>query len=502
MFTQNKFKKLALGVGLIAASTAVFATNDTSKPNILAIWGDDIGPFNISAYNRGIMGYKTPNIDSIANDGILFTDSYGDQSCTAGRAGFITGQHPMRTGLTKVGLPGAKEGLNEKDPTIAKLLKAHGYMTGQFGKNHLGDQDEHLPTNHGFDEFFGNLYHLNAEDEPEHPNYPKDPEFKKRFGPRGAIHSFADGKIDDTGPVTKKRMETIDEEFLGAALKFIDKAHAAKKPFFVWFNSTRMHVWTRLKPASDGVTGQGLYADGMVEHDGHVGQLLDKLDQLKIADNTIVMYTTDNGAELVLWPDGGYTQFRGEKNTNWEGGYRVPMMVKWPGKIKPNQISNEMIAMMDWMPTIMAAVGDDNVKAKLKKGRTFDGTQYKVHLDGYNFLPHFLDTSKKGPRKEFIYSSDTGDVVGLRYEDYKFVFKEQRAHGLEVWQNPWTTLRAPKIFNLRMDPYERMDHESEGYGQWWAEHMFLMAPAMTVVGQFKATFKDFPQRQKPGSFVP
>ncbi|RHW76990.1 arylsulfatase [Colwellia sp. RSH04] len=502
MVIKSKLKKLFLGVSLLAASSAAFATTDTSKPNILAIWGDDIGPFNISAYNRGIMGYKTPNIDSIANDGILFTDSYGDQSCTAGRAGFITGQHPMRTGMTKVGLPGADEGINVKDPTIAKLLKARGYVTGQFGKNHLGDKDEHLPTNHGFDEFFGNLYHLNAEDEPEHPNYPKSPEFKKRFGPRGAIHSFADGKITDTGPVTKKRMETIDEEFLGAALKFIDKAHSNKKPFFVWFNSTRMHVWTRLKPESEGVTGQGLYADGMAEHDGHVGQLLDKLDQLKIAGNTIVMYTTDNGAELALWPDGGYTPFRGEKNTNWEGGYRVPMMVKWPGKIKPNQVSNEMIAMMDWMPTILAAAGDTNVKAKLKKGMSADGTKYKVHLDGYNFLPHFLDTSKKGPRKEFIYSSDTGDIVGLRYEQYKFVFKEQRAHGLEVWQNPWTTLRAPKIFNLRMDPYERMDHESEGYGQWWAEHMFLMAPAMTKVAEFKATFKEFPQRQKPGSFVP
>ena len=491
-----------LGISLIAASSTTLATTDTSKPNILAIWGDDIGPFNISAYNRGIMGYKTPNIDSIANDGILFTDSYGDQSCTAGRAGFITGQHPIRTGMTKVGLPGADEGISIKDPTIAKLLKARGYTTGQFGKNHLGDKDEHLPTNHGFDEFFGNLYHLNAEDEPEHPDYPKDPEFKKRFGPRGAIHSFADGKITDTGPVTKKRMETIDEEFLGAALKFIDKAHSAKKPFFVWFNSTRMHVWTRLKPESEGVTGQGLYADGMAEHDGHVGQLLDKLDQLKITDNTIVMYTTDNGAELALWPDGGYTQFRGEKNTNWEGGYRVPMMVKWPGKIKPNQVSNEVIAMMDWMPTLLAAAGDNNVISKLKKGMTADGRKYKVHLDGYNFLPHFLDTSKEGPRKEFIYSSDTGDIVGIRDGDYKMVFKEQRAHGVEVWQDPWTTLRAPKIFNLRMDPYERMDHDGAGYAQWWAEHMFLFAPAMVKVAEFKATFKEFPQRQKPGSFVP
>lgn len=502
MVTQSKLKKLVLGLGLIAISSASMATTDTSKPNILAIWGDDIGPFNISAYNRGIMGYKTPNIDRIANEGIIFTDSYGDQSCTAGRAGFITGQHPIRTGLTKVGLPGAKEGLNKKDPTIAELLKPHGYMTGQFGKNHLGDQDEHLPTNHGFDEFFGNLYHLNAEDEPEHPDYPKSAAFKKKFGPRGAIHSFADGKITDTGPVTKKRMETVDEEFLDAALKFIDKAHAAKKPFFVWFNSTRMHVWTRLKPESEGVTGQGLYADGMVEHDGHVGQLLDKIDKLGIAENTIIMYTTDNGAELALWPDGGYTPFRGEKNTNWEGGYRVPMMVKWEGKIKPNQVSNEIISLIDWMPTMLAVAGDSKIKSKLKKGTNVSGTKFKVHLDGYNFLPHFLDTSKEGPRKEFIYSSDTGDIVGYRYQDYKLVFKEQRAHGLEVWQNPWSTLRAPKIFNLRMDPYERMDHDGAGYGQWWAEHMFLMAPAMTEVAKFKATFKEFPQRQKPGSFVP
>ena len=451
------------------------------------------------------MGYKTPNIDRIANDGILFTDSYGDQSCTAGRADFITGQHPMRTGLTKVGLPGAKEGLSKKDPTIAELLKPHGYMTGQFGKNHLGDQDEHLPTNHGFDEFFGNLYHLNAEEEPEHADYPKNTAFKKQFGTRGVIHSFADGKTDDTGPLTKKRMETIDEEVLAKTLKFIDKAHNAKKPFFVWFNTTHMHIFTRLKPESVGVSGQGLYADGMVEHDGHVGhvgQLLDKIDKLGITDNTIVMYTTDNGAELMLWPDGGYTQFRGEKNTNWEGGYRVPMMVKWPGKIKPHQVSNEIISLQDWMPTILAVVGDAKIKTKLKKGTNIDGTKYKVHLDGYNFLPHFLDTTTKGPRKEFIYSSDTGDVVGLRYNDYKFVFREQHAHGLDVWLNPWTELRAPRIFNLRMDPLERMGHDGGGYQQWFAEHMFLIAPAMTAVGKFKATFKEFPQRQKPGSFVP
>lgn len=501
MRKRRWLNRVVLG-GTLVFSSAALATTNTSKPNILSIWGDDIGPFNISAYNRGMMGYKTPNIDRIANGGILFTDSYGDQSCTAGRAGFITGQHPIRTGLTKVGLPGAKEGLNKKDPTIAELLKARGYTTGQFGKNHLGDQDEHLPSNHGFDEFFGNLYHLNAEDEPEHPDYPKDPAFKKRFGPRGVIHSFADGKVEDTGPLTKKRMETIDEEVLAKTIKFIDKAHAAKKPFFVWFNTTRMHIWTRLKPESQGVTGQGVYADGMVEHDGHVGQLLDKIDDLGIADNTIVMYTTDNGAELLAWPDGGYTQFRGEKNSNWEGAYRVPMMVKWPGKIKPNQVSNEIISLQDWMPTLLAVAGDDNIKADLKKGKTVAGTKFKVHLDGFNFLPHFLDTSKEGPRKEFIYSSDTGDIVAIRDGDYKMVFREQTCHGLETWICPWEELRAPRMYNLRMDPLERMDHEASNYGQWYMEHMFLMAPSMFKVAKFKKTFKDFPQRQKPGSFVP
>ncbi len=497
MIKLFSFRAMALSA-LLLSTQAVAA----EKPNILIIWGDDIGPFNISAYNRGVMGYKTPNIDRIANEGILFTDSYGDQSCTAGRAGFITGQHPIRTGLTKVGLPGAKEGLHKEDVTIAELLKARGYATGQFGKNHLGDQDEHLPSNHGFDEFFGNLYHLNAEDEPEHPDYPKDPAFKKKFGPRGVIHSFADGKVQDTGPLNKKRMETIDEEVAAKTLAFIDNAHKAKKPFFVWFNSTRMHVWTRLKKESQGVSGQGLYADGMVEHDGHVGQLLDQLEKLGIADNTIVMYATDNGAELALWPDGGYTTFRGEKNSNWEGGYRIPMMVRWPARIKKAQVSNEMISVIDWMPTLLAAAGDADVKAKLKKGMQVGNRKFKVHLDGYNFLPHFLDTTKEGPRKEFIYSSDTGDIVAIRDGDYKMIFREQRAHGMEVWQDPWVVLRAPKIFNLRMDPLERMDHEGAGYAQWWAEHMFLMAPAMTKVAEFKATFKDFPQRQKPGSFVP
>jgi arylsulfatase A-like enzyme len=492
----NRITALSALLLLSAAATA------KDLPNILVIWGDDIGPYNISAYNMGRMGYRTPNIDRIASEGMIFTDSYGDQSCTAGRAGFITGQHPLRTGLTKVGLPGAKEGLQPEDPTIATLLKPLGYVTGQFGKNHLGDLDEHMPTNHGFDEFFGNLYHLNAEDEPEHPNYPTNPEFRKQWGPRGVIRSYADGKIEDTGPLTKKRMETVDEEFLAAALKFIDKAQQSNKPFFVWFNASRMHVWTRLKPESQGVTGQGLYADGMVEHDGHVGQLLAKLDELGIADNTIVMYSTDNGAELALWPDGGYTPYRGEKNSNWEGGYRVPMMVRWPDQIEAGQVSNEIIAMMDWMPTLLAAAGEQDIKSRLMKGTRVGGKEYKVHLDGYDFLPYFTGKADNGPRKEFIYTSDTGDIVGYRYNDWKLVFREQRAHGFEVWQDPYTTLRLPKVFNLRMDPFERMDDEGAGYVQWSAEHLFLLAPAMAEVAKFKATFKEFPQRQKPGSFVP
>ena len=495
---STSISRLAAFVVLLLAAVA----QAEDKPNILIIWGDDIGPYNISAYNMGRMGYSTPNIDRIAAEGMIFTDAYGEQSCTAGRAAFITGQHPMRTGLTKVGLPGAKEGLQPEDPTIAVMLKPLGYVTGQFGKNHLGDLDVHMPTEHGFDEFFGNLYHLNAEEEPENPDYPKNPEFRNKYGPRGVIHSFADGKVEDTGPLTRKRMETVDEEFLAEALKFIDKAHADKKPFFVWFNSTRMHVWTRLKPASQGVTGQGLYADGMAEHDGHVGQLLAKLDALDIADNTIVMYSTDNGAELALWPDGGYTPYRGEKNTNWEGGYRIPMMVRWPGKIEAGQISNEIISLLDWTPTLLAAAGDSDVKSKLLKGSQVGGQRYKVHLDGYNFLPYFTGASDSGPRNDFVYASDTGDIVGYRIGDWKLVFREQRAHGFEVWQDPWVTLRMPKLFNLRMDPFERMDHEGAGYTRWVADHMFMFTPAMASVAEFKATFKEYPQRQKPGSFVP
>ena len=472
------------------------------RPNILIIWGDDIGPYNVSAYNMGMMGYRTPNIDRIAREGIIFTDAYGDQSCTAGRSSFLTGQHPMRTGLTKAGLPGQPEGLQAEDPTIAELLKQLGYATGQFGKNHLGDRDEHLPTNHGFDEFYGNLYHLNAEEEPEHPDYPQDPAFRERFGPRGVIHSYADGRIEDTGPLTRQRMETIDEEFLDSALNFIDRANAVDDPFFVWFNSTRMHVFTRLKPESVGVTGQGLYADGMVEHDGHVGQLLDKLDELGIADNTIVMYSTDNGAELFLWPDGGYTQFRGEKTSNWEGAYRVPMMVRWPDRIAPDQISNEIISLQDWLPTLMAAVGDPDVTDKLRNGMQVGDTTFRVHLDGYNFLPHFTGETDEGPRNDFIYASDAGDVIAIREGDYKLVFMEQRTHGAETFIDPWTTLRTPKIFNLRQDPFERMEHEAGGYYRWWVEHFYLFVPTMAKLAEFQATFEEFPQRSTPGSFVP
>ncbi|MGB2960431.1 MAG: arylsulfatase, partial [Bacteroidota bacterium] len=440
------------------------------KPNILVIWGDDIGWFNISAYNMGMMRYETPNIDRIAKSGVLFTDFYGQQSCTAGRSAFVTGQSPIRTGLTKVGMPGSTLGHQPEDVGIAELLKNHGYRTGQFGKNHLGDLDKFLPSNHGFDEFFGNLYHLNAEEEPEDPDYPHHiPEFTKQFGPRGVIHSYADGRIEDTGPLTKKRMETVDEEFLQAALGFIDTSHAAGEPFFVWFNATRMHIWTHLKKESEGVTGQGIYADGMVEHDGHVGQLLNKLEQLGITENTIVMYSTDNGAELFSWPDGGMTPFRGEKNTNWEGGYRVPCLIKWPGKIPAGVISNEIMSHEDWVPTLLAAAGEPDVKEKLLKGHTANGKSFRNHLDGYNFLPYLTGKEEKGPRREFYYWTDDGAMAGVRYNDWKIVFMEQRLHGFEVWEEPLVSLRFPKLFNLARDPFERADHETIGYSRWRVE---------------------------------
>lgn len=494
---------LAAWVGSIcvpAQAQTTRQTNRPAQPNILVIWGDDIGQFNISAYNMGMMGYRTPNIDRIAREGAIFTDWYGQQSCTAGRAAFITGQSPIRTGLTKVGLPGAPEGMRPEDPTIATLLRARGYMTGQFGKNHLGDRDEMLPTAHGFDEFFGNLYHLNAEEEPENPDYPKDPEFKKRFGPRGVIHSFADGRITDTGPLTRKRMETIDDEVMEKSLDFMERAARANKPFFLWWNSTRMHIFTHLKPESRGVTGLGVYADGMVEHDAHVGQLLAKLEELGLENNTIVMYSTDNGAETFTWPDGGTTMFRGEKNTQWEGGYRVPCMIRWPGTIQPGTVINEIGSHEDLLLTFVTAAGDTTAKEDLLKGRTIGDRTFKVHLDGYDLGPA-LRGQGEWPRKEFIYWTDDGSVAALRYDNWKITFLRQDAEGLRVWQEPFVTLRAPMITNLRMDPFERAEHENAmGFQRWYLDRMFLIAPAGAYVGQWLQSFREFPPRQKPGSF--
>ncbi len=489
---------------LLSALTLAFTSSkaapvDKKQPNILIIWGDDIGWDNPSCYNRGMLGYKTPNIDRIAKEGALFTDWYGQNSCTAGRAAFITGQSPFRTGLLKVGLPGAKEGIMKEDPTIAELLKPFGYVTGQFGKNHLGDQDSHLPSNHGFDEFFGNLYHLNAHEEPEHPDYPKDPAFLKKFGPRGVIHSYAGGSIEDTGPLSTKRMETIDDEITKGALGFMDKATKEKKPFFLWWNSTRMHIWTHLKPSSQGVAGLGVFADGMVEHDAQVGELLNKLDELGIADNTIVMYATDNGSECFSWPDGGTTPFRNEKNSNWEGSFRVPCVIRWPGVIKPGTVINEVGSHEDMLPTLLAAVGNPNVTDELLKGKKVGDKTYKVHLDGYNLMPA-LKGESPWPRKEFFYFSDDGQLMNLRYGPWKVVFSEQRAHGLDVWQEPLVTLRFPKLFNLRMDPFERADHEASDYDRWRVDHVFALVPAQAYVGKFIQTFKEFPPRMKPASF--
>lgn len=480
--------------------TASVAFSEDKPLNFLMIWGDDVGYWNVSAYNQGMMGYETPNIDRIAKEGMIFTHAYGEQSCTAGRASFITGQSGFRTGLLKVGLPGAKEGMSEKDPTIAEYMKFKGYMTGQYGKNHLGDLDEHLPTNHGFDEFFGNLYHLNAEEEPENVDYPKDPAFREQFGPRGVIKSSADGNVEDTGPLTRKRMETIDEEVTAGALDFMDRAVEQDKPFFLWWNSTRMHVWTHLKEESDGVTGLGVYPDGMVEHDGMVGELLDKLEELGIADNTVVMYSTDNGAEVFTWPDGGTTPFRGEKNDNWEGGFRVPLIVKWPGVIKPGSRSSDIISHLDWFPTIMASQGDDDMKERMLSEAPFGEGNEPVHLDGYNFLPRWKGEVEEGPRREFFYFSDGGDLMNLRYNRWKVVFAEQRAHGFAVWENPLTFLRFPKLYDLYTDPFERAEHESIGYGRWRAERMFALVPAQAFVSQFLSTFEKYPPRQKPASF--
>ena len=481
------------------------SNSGSDKPNILIIWGDDIGWFNVSAYNHGIMGYRTPNIDRIAQEGCMFTDWYGQQSCTAGRAAFITGQSPIRTGLTKVGLPGADLGLQPEDPTIADVLKPLGYVAGQFGKNHLGDRDEFMPTAHGFDEFFGNLYHLNAEEEPENPDYPKDPEFKKKYGPRGVLHSWAnpDGtqRIENTGPLTRKRMETVDEEFLEASLEFMERAINDNKPFFCWWNSTRMHIWTHLKKESEGKTGLGIYPDGMVEHDGHVGRLLDKLDELGIADNTIVMYSTDNGAEVMSWPDGGTTPFRGEKDTNFEGGWRVPCAIRWPGVIKPGTVSNEVFSHTDMLPTLAAVAGEPDIVGKLKKGHKAGNKTFKVCIDGYNLLPLLKGEVNENPRKGFLYWSDDGDLMALRVGNWKCTFMEQRAKGFKVWEEPLVTKRLPDIYNLRTDPFERATEDADVfYAKWKADRAFLLVPAQQIVGEFLATFKEFPPRQRPSSF--
>jgi arylsulfatase A-like enzyme len=489
---------LTLLASILVLPTAVLA--QAKKPNILVIWGDDIGWYNPSIYNRGDMGYSTPNIDRIGKEGAMFTCWYGQQSCTAGRAAFITGQSPIRTGLTKVGLPGADIGLSAKDPTIAELLKPLGYATGQFGKNHLGDKDEFLPTKHGFDEFFGNLYHLNAEEEPENVDYPKNPEFKKKFGPRGVIHSYADGKIEDTGPLTKKRMETVDEEFLAGALDFIDRQQKASKPFFVWFNSTRMHVFTHLKAESQGKTGLGLYPDGMFEHDGMVGQLLKKLDDLGIADNTIVVYGTDNGAEVMSWPDGGNTPYRGEKATNWEGGYRTPCLIRWPGVIKPGTVYSDFFAHEDFLPTFCAAAGDTDVVAKCAKGYSVGGKTFKVHLDGYNLMPFFKGEVKESPRHEFLYWSDDGDLFAVRLGPWKISFIEQYHTGLDVWRKGFERLRIPNLYNLRADPFERGTESAAYDWSYFAPRGFVIVPAQAVVAKWLESFKEYPIRQKPASF--
>jgi arylsulfatase A-like enzyme len=510
---------------LFVVLTVVLFSNSSAfaqktKPNTLVIMGDDIGWFNPSCYNSGMMGYRTPNIDRIAAEGARFTDWYGQQSCTAGRAAFVTGQSPIRTGLTKVGLPGSDIGLQPEDPSVAEFMRNLGYATGQFGKNHLGDLNKFLPTVHGFDEFFGNLYHLNAEEEPENPDYPKDPAFRKKFGPRGVLHCWATNtddatvdpqfgrvgkqKIENTGSLTIERMKTIDDEFTDAAVAWMDKQAKAGKPFFCYYNSTRMHVFTHLKKESEGKTGLGLYPDGMAEHDGHVGELLKKLDDLGIAENTIVVYTTDNGAEVFTWPDGGTTPFKGEKATGWEGAFRVPTLIRWPGVIKPGQVINDICAHEDLIPTFAAAAGEPNLVAKVMKGYQANGRTYKVHLDGYNLMPFLKGEVKESPRKEFIYWSDDGDLMAIRYREWKAAFYEQNtetspATPIGVWQGQFTKLRLPNLYNLRTDPFER-GPTSIYYADWMAHRAFIQVPMQAFAAQWLASFKEFPPRQKPASF--
>lgn len=505
-----------------ATQTGTAAQSQASsggKPNILVIFGDDIGQSNISAYTFGLMGYRTPNIDRIAREGMMFTDYYAEQSCTAGRSSFITGQATLRTGLSKVGIPGATVGLNAADMTIAEALKPLGYATGQFGKNHLGDRNEYLPTVHGFDEFFGNLYHLNAEEDPEDPDYPKDPRFRARFGPRGVLRCKATdvddptvdprfgrvGKqtIEDTGPLNKKRMETIDDETTEAAIDFIQRQVKAGTPFFVWMNTTRMHLFTHVRPSMRGQSGMpdNEYADGMIEHDGDVGKLLKAVDDLGIANNTIVVYTTDNGPHMNSWPDAAMTPFRSEKDTNWEGAFRVPAMVRWPGRIEAGSVSNEIFSGHDWFPALLAAAGDTDVKDRLLHGWTIDDRTYKVHLDGYNQLPYLTGQQKASDRKGFIYFDDDGHLVAVRFGNWKLVFAEQKAQGtLDIWGEPLTERRLPLFFNLRMDPYERAQITSNSYYEWTLHKGYLMMAGQAIVAEFISTFKEYPPRQRPQSF--
>jgi arylsulfatase len=503
----------------VAPPAAAAPAQGGKKPNIVIIWGDDIGQSNLSAYSMGVMGYRTPNIDRLARQGMIFTDYYGEQSCTAGRAAFLTGQHGMRTGLTKVGLPGAAVGLSAKDPTIANLLKAQGYATAQIGKNHLGDRNEFLPTVHGFDEFFGNLYHLNAEEEPELRDYPKDPAFRAKYGPRGVLDCKAtdtdDETVDprfakvgkqtirDTGPLSRKLMETIDDEIAARAVEFLERKSKEGKPIFLWVNFTHMHLRTHAKPASVGQSGRWMseYSDVMIDHDKNVGQVLDAIDRLGLADDTFVMYSTDNGPHMNSWPDGAMTPFRNEKNSNWEGAYRVPCMVRWPGRIAPGSVSNQIVSHLDWLPTFVAMAGDPDIKEKLKQGYPAGGTTYKVHLDGSNLMPYLTGQADKSPRESFIYCNDDQQITALRYDNWKLVFLEQRMEGtLRLWAEPFTALRLPKIFNLRTDPYERADVTSNTYYDWLIDHVFLLVPAQDYVGTFVQTFREYPPRQRAASF--
>jgi arylsulfatase A-like enzyme len=484
----------------VAQAQTAPATASGRPPNILVIWGDDIGTWNISHNNRGMMGYQTPGIDRIAREGVSFTDYYGQQSCTAGRAAFIGGTVPVRTGMTKVGLPGAKEGWQAGDPTIAALLKDKGYATGQFGKNHFGDQDEHLPTKHGFDEYFGSLYHLNASEEPENLDYPKNPEFLKKFGPRGVIKSSADGKVEDTGPLNKKRMETIDEETLAFAKDFMGRQKAANKPFFCWWNATRMHFRTHVKAANRGKSGQDEYSDGMVEHDAMVGDLLKFLDDQGLANDTIVFYSTDNGPHYNAWPDAGTTPFRSEKNSNWEGAYRVPAFVRWPGKFPAGTTLNGIVAHEDWMVTLLTAAGMPDVKERLMKGDTFAGRKYRAHPDGYNMLDYFSGKVKESPRNEFWYVNDDGQIVAARYQDWKVVFLENRGEAFGVWREPFVELRTPLLFHLRRDPFEKAQHNANIYNDWFLDRPFVIVPIQGLAAQFLLTMKDYPPSQTPGSF--